>query len=219
MKGFTLPLLAGLLTLLVAAQGRAGDAYYLIMFGAQRTPNEPDYSHSFATFVRVTWPDSCPWPGFFRYDAQTISWLPANRDVRSLAVFSEAGCNFDLHTTIKTFVDNGSQVTMWGPYRIQPELYYRALQEIALLDSGKVKYKALDGRRLDGRVCNCSHALSAVVDGPRLTIASPGWGNVASRYLLNHKFKPWIVDPDHVYPYVASAIGLDYYPVVRGDNR
>jgi hypothetical protein len=219
MKGFSQLLFAGVFILSLTGSGRAGEDYFMLMFSAQRTPNEPDYSHSFATFVRVTWPDSCPWPGFFRYDPQTISWLPANRDVRCLAICPETGCNFDLHTTIKTCLDNGSRVTMWGPYRIQPELYHRAMQEIALLESGQVKYKAIDGRRLDGRVCNCSHALSSVVDGPKLTVASPGWGDVASRYLLNHKFKPWIIDPDRVYPSVFSAIGLDYFPVIRADHR
>src|SRR5438128_2392787 len=45
---------------------------------------------------------------------------------------------------------------MWGPYRIDPDLYCRALKQIALLDSGDVKYKAGDALHFSDRVCNCN---------------------------------------------------------------
>src|SRR4051794_19021682 len=47
----------------------AADAYYLLMFGSQRIPNEPSHSHSFATFVRAEWVG----PAMPRLEVQTIS--------------------------------------------------------------------------------------------------------------------------------------------------
>ena len=47
------------LTLLVcfgpAGSARAGEKYYVLVFGSQTTPARTNYSHSWATFVRVTW--------------------------------------------------------------------------------------------------------------------------------------------------------------------
>jgi hypothetical protein len=215
MKGLCSVLAVGLLALVIPGRGQAGEAYFVVMFAAQRTPNEPEYSHSFATFVRVTWPDYCPTPTNYNYESHTISWMPVSRDVQVLNLHPECGCNFDLHTTILTYVHNRSRVSMWGPYQIAPELYHSALKEIAYLDSGKVLYKAMSGHRINANVCNCSHALMAAVDGPKMTIASPGWGDKASRFILEHKYRPWIVDPDRTFPWVATLIGLDYYPVVR----
>ena len=44
-----------LLTLALGNGAWAGEDYFLLMFGSQRTPNEPNFSHSFATFVRADW--------------------------------------------------------------------------------------------------------------------------------------------------------------------
>src|SRR5438874_354066 len=101
---FLLPAgLAALLALTVAAPARAGEAFYLLMFGSQTTPNNPNYSHSFAAFVRVTWPgdEPCPPPGGAFLEVHTISWLPATMKVRTAALHPECGHNFELHETIR----------------------------------------------------------------------------------------------------------------------
>ena len=56
-----LSLLAVLLVLVCPGIGRAGEDYFLLMYGSQRIPNNPNYSHSFATFVRVRY--NGPQPG------------------------------------------------------------------------------------------------------------------------------------------------------------
>ena len=53
------PLLLLALALLPAA-ARAGEAHYVIVFGSQQIPNRPNYAHTFATFVRATWPGDGP---------------------------------------------------------------------------------------------------------------------------------------------------------------
>src|SRR5262249_8077146 len=173
--------LAVLLALALPTPTRAGEAYYLLMFGSHRTPPNPNYSHSFATFVRVSWPGPapCPPPGSC-IEAFTISWLPRTTVVRLFALCPACGHNFGLHASIRISQDTGQRVSLWGPYPIDPDLYARAARRLAELHSGRVLYKANDiGYRSD-RVSNCIHALSTIVEGPRLRLGSPLWGETAS---------------------------------------
>lgn len=218
MRRGCLALCAFFFTLFLSAPARAGEDFYLLMFSAQRTPNDPDYSHSWASFVRVTWPGNGPCPGNPTLEVHTISWLPANLAVRILAIVPERGRNFDLNTTIRFHLDQQARVSMWGPYRIEPDLYCRALKQIALLESGEVKYKTSDGLNFSDRVSNCCHALSALADGPKYILGSPGWGDGASVYILDNKFSPWIVG-QNTHPWVAIALGLDRYPIVFRNGK
>jgi hypothetical protein len=212
-------LLSVALLLFLAEHSRAGEDFYLLMFSAQRVPNDPDFTHCFATFVRATWPGNGPCPRNPCLEVHTISWLPANLAVRTLALLPERGRNFDLDTTIRFHMDNDTRVSMWGPYRIDPDLYCRALKEIALLQSGEVQYKTADHFRFSDHVCNCCHAISALADGQKFILGSRGWGDSASEFILKEKLKPWVIDPDRSCPWVASAIGLDRYPISRREWR
>src|SRR5947209_18198000 len=96
--------------------------------------------------------------------------MPANRTIRPLACRPEYGHNFGLHETLRYALDNGDRVSLWGPYRIDRDLYYRALDQIALLESGDVLYKAIDAAYATDSVSNCIHAVSSIVDGHRLSV-------------------------------------------------
>ncbi|HZZ80413.1 MAG TPA: hypothetical protein VFE62_18060, partial [Gemmataceae bacterium] len=135
----------------------AGEAYYLLMFGSQQIPNNVNHAHTFATFVRVTWPGDGPCPAGAVYEAHTISWLPANLVIRTGALCAEPGHNFELHETIEYVRRNGERVSMWGPYLIEPELFEKALRKKARLESGTIRYKSDDSFRKDNRVTNCIH--------------------------------------------------------------
>lgn len=206
--------LAALLVLLSVREGRAGEAYYLLMFGTQRAAYTPDSAHCFATFVRARWDGDGP-PKDARLEQRTISWLPANQVVRLFAL-PEQGKNFDLHSTLKYDQRNGERVSLWGPYEIQADLYERAARQIALLESGQVRYKCTDFGYRSDRVSNCIHAVSSIVEGHRLRIAVPGYGEVAS-YAILKRMSPWLVDEGRVHSWVARELGLDDYPVVRRD--
>lgn len=188
------------------ACARADDAYFLIMFGAQRDAIQPKYTHTFAAFVRA----AC----VGQLEVHTISWLPADLDVRVLACRPERGRNVELHETIQWALSNDERVFMWGPYQIDPELYCRAVRQCQVLDSGEVRYKAVDSFHDSARVSNCIHAVSSIIAGYRVRVLSPMWGERASWYVLR-RMKPWIVDPRQVYLGVATDIGLDEYPIVR----
>src|SRR5687767_7453101 len=160
--------LASMLLLALAGGARAGEDYFLLMFGAQRVPNNPNYSHSFATFVRVSWLGDGPCPHNPTLETYTISWLPENMRVRVLALCPECGRNFDLHTTIRWCLSEDMRVSLWGAYRIEPQLYHLAGNQVGLLESGRVRYKAVDTGYPSDRVTNCIHALANVVEGPRV---------------------------------------------------
>src|SRR5947208_13930582 len=90
--------LAAIVILCISANGAtASDEYFMLMFGSQRVPANPNYSHTSATFVKVSWPVAGA-PG--RLSAATVSWLPANLKIRTSALLPEPGQNFDLPTSL-----------------------------------------------------------------------------------------------------------------------
>jgi hypothetical protein len=217
-RRFLLPLvllLAG--AVLEPPAARGGEAHYLMMFGSQRIPNSPNYAHSFATFVRVCWAGDGPCCAPFVLEAHTISWLPENMKVRVNALLPECGKNFDLHTTVRWALGNEARTSLWGPYPIEKCLYDRALDRIAELNSGRVRYKADDAGRNSARVCNCIHAISTIVGGARVRVLSPGWGETAS-YTLLRRMERWILDDTNPEYRVSSALGLDNYPIIYRDE-
>jgi len=199
-----------------AQSALAGEAFYVMVFGSQQTPPKPNYSHSFATFVRATWPGDEPCANSAELEMHTISWLPANMIVRTNALFPEVGHNFHLYETLCYAYRNCERVSMWGPYQIECDLYRRALKQKALLESGAVRYKADDMGRKPDRVSNCIHAVSSVAEGYRLRVVEPGFGEMAS-WAITKRFRPWIIDEDQVHTWVSSGIGLDEYPIIYRD--
>jgi hypothetical protein len=210
--------IVAVLVLIPVGRVPARECFYVLIFASQRTPNEPDYSHTFATFVRATWPgeESCPQTAHL--EAHTISWLPRTMRVRVVALHPECGHNFALDMTIRHSLETRDHVSLWGPYQTCPELYQLALRQIARLESGQVSYKAMDLGYSPERVCNCIHAVEMVTGVARLRIPKPAWGDPAS-YQVVQRFLPWIIEPDLVYPWVASSLGLYEYPILHRDWR
>jgi hypothetical protein len=208
--------LAALLVCLGAGGAHAGEAYYLLMFGSQRVPANPNYSHTFATFVRAKWVGDGPCPNNPTLEAHTISWLPQSLVIKAWKLRPECGANFELQTTLDYALDNQERVSLWGPYQVEGDLYQRALQQLALLASGQVQYKANDVGHRSDRVSNCIHAVSSVAEGTRLRVATPGWGQTASFAVLG-RFRPWVIDKRQVHAWVGSALGLDEYPIIYRD--
>jgi hypothetical protein len=199
------------LLLLLGPANPAGatEAYYVLVFGSQRTLNEPCYSHSWATFVRAVWDR----PGPPRLEAHTISWLPRSLRIRVLALAPENGTNLDLDATLRYVLANGERVSLWGPFQIDRGLYLRALEQIRLLQSGRVLYKKLDTGYTSDCVSNCIHAVSSLAEGHRLHVLTPCWGETASFAILGD-FSPWIMEPCTVHSWVAKALGLAAYPII-----
>jgi hypothetical protein len=199
-----------LLLLWGPAAAPADEAFFLIVFGSQRKPFHLNCTHSSAAFIKAT--GQGPDLGRYHLDVRMISWLPASLEVHCLHLRPEPGVNLDLHGTLCLAQAHGETVTGWGPFRIQEELYDRAVRQIAHLESGAVRYKAIDTGFPTEQTSNCIHALSDLNGHGRLRLASPAWGHFASS-VIAQRFRPYIVDDGMIYPEVAATLGLDAYGV------
>src|SRR5207248_5952955 len=85
------------------------------------------------------------------------------------------------------------------------------------LQSGDVRYKAVDTGYPTTEVSNCIHAVSDLVEERyRLRIASPGWGDFAS-YVVALRFRPWILNSEQADERVSELLGLADYPIEDRD--
>lgn len=198
---------------LFACTGRANGApnqYFVLVFASERDGRSMNYSHTWATFVKAT----AALPQGFILETHTISWLPENGMIRVAALLPEPGRNFNLQSTFTWALDSGQRIFMWGPYQINQDLYRRALAQQALLESGVVRYKAIDTGRRSDRVSNCVHAVTGVPDGHRLRVTSLQWGETASA-LVTREMEPWLINPCQTHDWLVCALGLNRYPIVR----
>jgi hypothetical protein len=166
----------------------AHDRYFITPFAYENRGNDPKFSHSFMTVIRIFAHGEQPTPnsefktGTFKgwdWEAFNISWLPADfMENPDLCVFRGAcarlfpkqnqcpvspGKNFTLEDTIKLAVNAKVAVGMWGPYEITKEGFDRAIKRKWLLDSGEIKYRADDRRyRKDQTAINCFHAMGSL---------------------------------------------------------
>lgn len=164
------------------------DRYFIIPFAYQNKHNDPEFSHSFITVIRV-FADNKPaklTPGLptrtyknREFEAFTISWLPADFLANPhLCVFNGAGSrlfasanecpvvrghNFSLQETIDLAAKEKVAVAMWGPYEIAKPAFELGVKRKELLDGGTIKYRADDrGYRKKRAAINCFHAMAGL---------------------------------------------------------
>lgn len=199
--------LAVLATAFSPGTSAAGETYYVIIFGAQRDFAEANHTHTWATFVRVC---GGPQGGWLQH--RTISWLPQTLEVRVGSRQPEPGVNLDLYTTLNWALNDGQKVSMWGPFQIEPELYWRSLQQASHLESGEVRYKAVDFGYPTWNTSNCIHAVSDLAGSSRVRVFIPGYGQAASR-VVTARLRKDMIEPQQTHPWVADALGLGNYPI------
>lgn len=204
---WALAVLTVLAAALSPAAAPAGESYYVLIFGAQRNFAEPNHTHSWATFVRVC---GGPQGGWLRH--HSISWMPETLEVRVGNRQPEPGVNLDLYTTLNWALNDGQKVSMWGPFQIEPELYWRSVQQSAHLESGEAQYKTVDFGYRTERVSNCIHAVSDLAGTPRTRVFIPGYGQAASR-VCTARLRKFMIEPRQTHPWVADALGLGNYPL------
>lgn len=207
-------LLAVMVSMSIPTSIHAGECYYLVMFASKQIPwNNPNYSHTFATFVKATTEglslDRC------RIETVTISWFPATMRIRTLSLRPETGMLLDLPTTFRWAQDNGTRVSMWGPYQIQPELYERSRVRACQLHSGTIRYKLIDRLHRPGTV-DCIHAVSDMDVDAGLLQSRAAYGDAASFIVLHH-FCRWIIHPEVTHDWLIGRLCLDGYCLLRRD--
>jgi hypothetical protein len=162
--------------------------YFIVPFAYENRGNDPAYSHSFMTVIRVFADDKQPrvTQGLKlrtykdrEFEAFTISWLPHDFDQHpDLCVFEgfgarlvpqwnkcpvSVGRDFKLDETLKLGVNVKNAVCMWGPYEITKGAFDLAVKRLRLLDSGAIKYRADDRLYRQDRVAiNCFHAMAGL---------------------------------------------------------
>ena len=162
------------------------DRYFIVPFAYQDQRNNPEFSHSFISVMRVLagGKQRRRTSGFRRgrlknldFEAFTISWLPHDFDTNPhLRVFegvgslidpkmnkcpTSVGRNFRLDQTLKLAVNVKNAVGMWGPYEIKKEAFDLAAKRKQLLDGGTIGYRADDRLYHKDRVAiNCVHAMA-----------------------------------------------------------
>ncbi len=164
------------------------DRYFIIPLAYENHGNDPEFSHSFLSVVRVLADVSQArlTHGLKKqtyknreFEAFTISWLPHDFMVNpNLCVFRppsseitpakntcplSKGRNFNLEETIKLAVNVKNAVVMWGPYEIRKEGFDLGVKRMRLLDKGTIRYRADDRLyRKDKIAINCFHAISGL---------------------------------------------------------
>jgi len=166
------------------------DRYFLIPFAYQNKGNDPQFSHSFISLIRVL-PDNKQvrlTRGLEKrkyknreFEGFTISWLPNDFSGKSnLCVFEGVGSrlvperntcplspgrNFSLEETIKLAVNSKVAVAMWGPYEMNKKGFDLGIQRKRLLDGGSIKYRADDRLYRKNRIAiNCFHAMAGLYE-------------------------------------------------------
>ncbi len=166
------------------------DRYFIIPFAYQNKGNDPGYSHSFMTVIRVL-PDRQQvklTKGISKrtykdreFQAFNISWLPHDFGTDpNLCVFKGFGArlfptwnqcpvspgrSFTLEETIQLGVNVTNAVCMWGPYEISKEGFDLGVKRLRLLEGGTIKYRADDRlTRRDRTAINCFHAMAGIYE-------------------------------------------------------
>ena len=110
--------LLGLVFALTVGETRGEEFYYVMIFGSQSKPKLPQYTHTWATFIRAV--GEGPDANNYALYQHTISWLPQSLDVRTWTFLPEPGVNLDLYQTLDAVYQDREHVTMWGPFQILP---------------------------------------------------------------------------------------------------
>ena len=195
------------------------DRYFFVPFAYQNKRNNPEFSHSFISAIRVLADGKQPSlrSGFRRgrfknrdFEAFSISWLPHDFDTNPhLCVFDgvgsrvvpkwnkcpiSAGRNFRLDKTLKLAVNAKNAVGMWGPYETKKEAFDLAARK-QLLDGGTIDFRADDRLYRKDRVAiNCFHAMAGLEElypnGGFLGTGFRMWGiNGTARVLIEYTKK------------------------------
>ena len=166
------------------------DRFFIVPFAYENKGNDPGYSHTFISVIRVLGDEKQPklTPGIPKrtvdnrnFEAFTISWLPHDfAENPQLCVFKGFGSRlvpsrnqcppvtgkvFKLAETLQLASNVKNVVCMWGPYEIRKDAFDLAVKRLRLLESGAIKYKADDRlTRLDRSAINCFHATAGLYE-------------------------------------------------------
>jgi hypothetical protein len=206
MRGPIRVIVVGLVTTLIAGSAPAADTCYVSVFTAESVPFRSTHTHTFVVAVWV--PESGP------ADVAHISWFPANMRQRGLTLLPEPGTNLGLADTFAVCRARGMRVSLWGPYRAEPELFDIINRQAAHLESGRVLYKPTDNVYPSDVAANCYHAIWRPVAPCRKYSGLFNCGDVTGGNTVR-LFSPWLIDPCRTHDTVLEVFVPAGEPVVR----
>jgi hypothetical protein len=136
----------------------ANERYFVVVFSSQAKPKLPRFTHVWATMIKVCNAEQPP--AQWTYQIETISWFPASLSVHIFRLRPEAGANLGLQETLCVVQKQGQHISAWGPFEVPQSIYCEFMAQKARLESGQVRYKAIDRFRNPADVSDCIHSLS-----------------------------------------------------------
>lgn len=137
--------------------------------------------HNFAVFAKMN--------GDKVEESVTISWFPRSMKFNPIFPQAEQGLNADLPTTLSWARTNKARVERVGPFYVKEELYEKAKNQAARLNSGFVQYKSIDTGLRPDSASNSVHAISDILckgDGFDVFLVRAGNGTDASLILKSY---------------------------------
>lgn len=171
---------------LSAPAAHAADDYFATVFAAEAVPFEPQKTHTFVVVHRI--------PAGGIVESHHISWFPQGRRIRGITLRPEPGTNLSLEDTFAHCRDQKMRVSVWGPYRIEPELFGLMKDQRAKLDGGTVRYKPTDNLYPSNVAANCYHAIWQPI-APCRKYSGPFNCGDASGAMTVQLFRKWLIDP------------------------
>ena len=212
-------LVAAVLLIAVLCPSRrasADERYFALFFAHQTTDTQAEEAHTYIEFIRAEMQPNGP-PIILQRD--TISWLPENTIVRLHAVRSETGRNFTLEETLQ--LGAGKDVYAWGPYELTCQAYRFALSRKAQLESGSIKYKAIDVIPGQSRyTSNCIHGAAEInPEARRIGQYNIKFGEYATKQAIRYYVSQgFLINPCMPYNDVYDQLGLDGRDINRRND-
>lgn len=186
--------------------------YYFILFGGQGVPFRARTAHTWATYAKTTPMVN----GQIGVESFTISWLPADGNVKPYRFRPEPGRNYDLPDTLAIMGKYNSAISMWGPYEITFDHYAMGEEQLRFLNSGQVRFRSIDSFNLNRTTVNCVHAvthsspMTQQYIQPVIRVGEPGTSRLAKLYLRNGAWPRYPESADWLIP----VLGLNTYPML-----
>jgi hypothetical protein len=175
-------------------------SHYMVLGSFQGRLNAPGLSHTFAIFCRVDGNNNI-------LESRTISWVPQTLSVHVLKRDAETGTNLNYKQTYDLAVKNGNNLFFRGPYKIEPELYRRACEQVTELESGRVLFKVGDST-LRPAAINSTHAIADIDREYGFLNTGMSWGDGATSIVEKHLSR-WIVQDLTDNSWVLGKIQLE----------
>lgn len=191
----------------------------MLLFGGIAEHLRPKTAHTWATFVKA-----CHSSDTLVLETFTISWLPVDMPVKPLRLRPVHGRNYSLEETMRLYTTGKHEIGLWGPYEIREYWYQEAALRKANLDSGCVKYRALEreGRRTNGsdqkhEIAHCVHAISRTNEELRAASRPVfAYGElITSRLAEKIHETGLLVNPDVRHDWLLPALNIETHSLKR----